>query len=159
MKEMRRCMKFGTVALIAVAFAIGLSSCLDKVEYPLDFYHRILIKNNLDMSVVIAIVPRNITLEELDREAYSSITVIEPNETGNCQYYVSFYGYYFSVSEEMEVIVVDSTVFSTYKIENIIWSTDKQLCRCTLDKGQLLLSDAVGRIDMQDNEVKLIFGY
>ncbi len=148
------------IALIAIMCAFVLNSCLDDATPFSDNYSQeIVIENNLDNGVVVTFVPANITPKLLKREVYCKSTPIGPKEVGNCLYYVSYCGDFFSVSNEMDVIVVDNDVFSTYSIEDIILSADKQLCRCTLDKAKLLLSDAVGRIDVYDNEVKLIFGY
>ena len=57
MKDMRGFLKYVTGVLIAVLFAVGLNSCVDDVicspEYPRDFDRMILIKNNLEKSVVV----------------------------------------------------------------------------------------------------------
>lgn len=147
------------IKLLSVLFTLSISGCVDTGDdYESDFMPHISIKNNTEMEVVVIFIPTDLPDKLITNHKYSTVTNIASGEIGKCNYFISYYGYFFSTGEELSVIVADHEVYEQSGIKEIVNQRDKQLTQSTLSKTKFLETDGRGRINQSDNQIELVWG-
>lgn len=147
------------IIIFSVFICINFYGCVEKDDdYESDFMPHISIKNNTDMEVAVILVPTDLPDKLITNHKYSTVTKIASGEIGKCNYFISYYGYFFSTGEELSVIVADYEVYKQSGIKEVVKQRDMQLTQSTLNKAKFLETDGRGRINQSDNHIELVWG-